>query len=316
MLRSRIAGTGSSVPSKILTNAELEGMVDTSDEWITSRTGIKERRIAGEDELPSTLSTRAALDALSMASITPEDLDLIIVATVTPDMVFPSTACFVQNNIKAVNAAAFDVSAACSGFLYALDIGDRYIRSGGMKNILVIGVDFFSRIINWQDRNTCVLFGDGAGAVVLVREDGDRGVLSTHIHSNGEAWETLYAPLNGTNGEGKVVMNGNETFKVAVRSMEDAAVEALSYNNVTGDDLTLFIPHQANARIIKATAQRLNLSMEKVFMNVDKYGNTSSASIPLALNEALRLGRIKEGDLLLMVTFGGGLTWASSLVRW
>ena len=325
MLRSKIIGTGSAVPSKVLTNKDLEKMVDTSDEWITTRTGIKERRVAGKGETPSVLAARAALKALEKASVKPEELDLIIVATVTPEMIFPSTACFVQNRIKAKKAVAFDISAACSGFLYALDTGDRYIRSGGVKKALIIGVDLFSRILNWKDRNTCVLFGDGAGAVVLENIEDDSGILSTHIHSNSDYHNILYAPLNGVyDASGSlaerekkgIVMQGNETFKIAVKSMEEVSIEALRHNNLKSDDLALFIPHQANARIIKAVAQRLDLPMEKVFMNIERYGNTSSASVPSALDEAVSLGRIKEGELLLMAAFGGGLTWGASLVRW
>lgn len=314
MVRSKVVGTGSYVPPKVLTNHDLERMVDTSDEWITSRTGIKERRIV-DRETPSDLATKAALKALKRSGLKAGDLDLIIVATVTPDMTFPSTACFVQEKIGASKAFAFDISAACSGFIYAIDVGDRYIRSGGVRSVLVIGVDIFSRILNWSDRTTCILFGDGAGAVIMTRSEGDRGILSTHLHSDGSYWRMLYAPLNGYGGPG-VKMHGNETFRVAVKMMEQVSLEALKYNDLTVEDVDLFIPHQANARIIRTTAQRLSIPMEKVYINIDRYGNTSAASIPIAIDEAFEEGRIKAGDIVLLTAFGGGFTWASSLIRW
>ncbi len=314
MERSRIIGTGSFVPDRRLTNHDLERMVDTSDEWIRSRTGIKERRIV-DGERPSELAAEAAIRALERAGLRGGDLDLIVVATVTPDMTFPSTACFVQERLGASRAAAFDIAAACSGFIYALDVGDRYIRSGGVRNVLVIGVDIFSRILDWSDRTTCILFGDGAGAVVMTRSGGDRGILSTHLHSDGSYWRMLYAPLNGC-GEPGVKMQGNETFKVAVRMMEQVSLEALRHNHLTIEDVDLFIPHQANARIIRTTAQRLSIPMEKVYMNIERYGNTSAASIPIAIDEAFGEGRIREGSVVLLAAFGGGFTWASSLIRW
>ncbi|MFQ5585265.1 MAG: beta-ketoacyl-ACP synthase III [Thermodesulfobacteriota bacterium] len=323
-MKARIVGTGSSVPAKVLTNTDLEGMVDTSDEWITTRTGIKERRIAVE-ETASGMATEAAGIALERAKTSPDKVDLIIVATVTPDRYFPSTACFVQSNLGIKRGAmAFDVSAACSGFLYALDVADRYVNSGASKKALVIGVDLFSKIIDWKDRKTCVLFGDGAGAVVLSAEEGNRGVLSTHSHSEGNLWRMLYTPsaitTYGTVGETDedpyLRMQGNELFKVAVRTMREACTEALNYHNVSPQDIALLIPHQANRRIIKATQERLGLTDAQVFLNLELYGNTSAGSIPLALDEAVRDGRIHEGDLILFVAFGGGLTWASALVRW
>jgi 3-oxoacyl-[acyl-carrier-protein] synthase-3 len=325
MMRARITGTGSFAPSKVLTNSDLEKMVDTSDEWIKTRTGIKERRIAEADETASDLATKAASQALEKAKVQSDELGLIIVATVTPDMIFPSTACFVQKNLKAQHASAFDVSAACSGFLYALDIGDKYITSGCVEKALIIGVDLFSKIINWGDRNTCILFGDGAGAVVLERNDAERGILSTHIYSDGNYSQILYAPESCTssdtfagavNDRKGVLMQGNETFKVAIKNIEDASMEALQHNNFTSDDVDLFIPHQANARIIKAVAERMKLPKEKVFTNIEKYGNTSAASIPFALDEAVTKKKLKEGDLLLLASFGGGLVWASALIRW
>jgi 3-oxoacyl-[acyl-carrier-protein] synthase-3 len=327
MAHARIRGTGSSVPEKVLTNSDLEKLVDTSDEWITTRTGIKERRIASDDEFTSTFATKAAQRALEMANVTPEEIDLIVVGTVTSDFPFPATACLVQNNLKASNAVAFDISAACSGFLFGLSIVDSFIKSGVAKKALVIGAETLSRITDWTDRNSCVLFGDGAGAVVVEAvEEADRGVLSTHVHSDGSYWELLHQPGYGSRnpaakrsaGENLAVikMQGNEVFKLAVRAMEDAAQQALAANNLTTTDIDLFISHQANRRIIDAIGKRLGLTEEQVFINLERYGNTSAASIPLALDEANRSGRIKTGDLLLLDSFGGGLTWASALIRW
>jgi len=326
MTRARITGTGSAVPDKVLTNLDLEKMVDTTDEWITTRTGIKERRIAAEGEYTSTFATRAAEKALAMAGVKAEELDLIIVATITADFPFPATACLVQNNIKAVNAAAFDVSAACSGFIYGLSMADKFIRTGSAKKVLVIGAEVLSRIVDWTDRNTCLLFGDGAGAVVVEACAGDYGILSSHIHSDGSYWELLYQPGCGSRNppvqktlDDKLiymVMEGNEVFKLAVRAMEDVANEALAANGMSTADIDLFIPHQANRRIIDAIGKRLDLTEKQVFINLDRYGNTSAASIPLALDEAIHASRIKEGDIVLFDAFGGGLTWGSALLRW
>jgi 3-oxoacyl-[acyl-carrier-protein] synthase III len=326
MIQARIIGTGSSVPDRILTNEDLEKMVETTDEWIVTRTGIKERRIAADDEFTSTFATRAAESALNMAGIPASELDLIIVATVTPDFPFPATACLVQNNLKASKAAAFDISAACSGFIYGLSIAGTYIKSGAAKKALVIGAETLTRITDWTDRNSCVLFGDGAGAVILEAHEGDRGILSTHIHSDGSYWELLHQPGGGSRNpvSAKVLderlasirMQGNEVFKLAVRAMGDAANEALTANNLRTDDVTLLIPHQANQRIIDSIGKRLGLSGERVFVNLDRYGNTSAASIPIALDEVNRSGRAKENDVFLLVSFGGGLTWASALMRW
>lgn len=324
MMRASIIGTGSYVPSRILKNQDLERMVDTSDEWIISRTGIKERRIV-DGETTNDIAEKAAKNALKAAGVSPKEIDLIIVGTVTPAMLFPSTACFVQSHIGANRGIpAFDISAACSGFLYALDVADKYIRAGISKKTLVIGVDIFSNIIDWKDRNTCVLFGDGAGAVVLSAEKGKSGILSTHIHADGHYWKMLYAPLgiasNPFHHKAKespyLKMQGNETFKIAVRTMGEACQEALDHNGLKAEDISLLIPHQANMRIIKATAERLGLPEEKVYINLDKYGNTSAGSIPLALDEAVKKGMVKKGDVILFVAFGGGLTWASALVRW
>lgn len=326
MAHARITGTGSSVPEKVLTNSDLEKMVDTTDEWITTRTGIKERRIASEGEFTSTFATKAAERALEMAGVAPEELDLIVVATVTPDFPFPATACLVQNNLKASKAAAFDVSAACSGFLYGLSIVNSIIKSGSAAKALVIGAETLTRITDWKDRNSCVLFGDGSGAVVLEAQSGDRGILSTHIHSDGSYWELLHQPACGSRNPADIrileermpfiKMQGNEVFKLAVRAMEDAANEALAANGMVKSDIDLFISHQANLRIIDAIGKRLKLSEDQVYVNLERFGNTSAASIPIALDEANRLGRVKEGDIVLLDSFGGGLTWASALMRW
>lgn len=323
----RIAGTGSALPGKILTNAELEQMIDTSDEWITTRTGIKERRIAIEGEYTSTFAAEAARRALAMAGVKPEELDLIILGTVTPDFPFPSTACIVQDLLGATNATAFDLSAACSGFIYGLSIAEKYIRSGAARKILVIGSEVLSRIVDWQDRNTCVLFGDGAGAAVLEASDGDHSLLSTHTFSNGSYWNLLYQSGSGSRNPATdsrtidekriyLSMEGNDVFKHAVRGMEEAAMKALDANGLSPSDISLLIPHQANRRIIDATAKRLGLGPERLFTNLHRYGNTSSASIPIALDEANRQGIIKPGSKLLMVAFGGGFTYGSALVEW
>lgn len=326
MTRARITGTGSSVPEKILTNFDLEKMVDTTDEWITTRTGIRERRMAGEGEYTSTFATQAAERALAMAGVKAADLDLLIVATITPDFPFPATACIVQSNLGATKAAAFDIAAACSGFVYGLSLADNAIRSGSARKVLVIGAEVLTRIIDWTDRNTCLLFGDGAGAVVIEAAEGERGILSTHMHSDGSYWELLYQPGCGSRNPAVqktlddrnifLVMQGNEVFKLAVRAMEDAALEALGANGLTPADIGLFIPHQANRRIIDAIGKRLGLGSDKVYVNLERYGNTSAASIPIALDEANRANRISEGDFVLFDAFGGGLTWGSALVRW
>ncbi len=309
-----------------MTNADFETMVDTSDEWITARTGIKERHIAAPEESSSTFALRAAQRALEMAGCAAGELDRIIVATITPDMPTPSTACVVQDRLGAARAASFDISAGCTGFLYGLSLGDSLIRSGMCEKILVIGVETLSKITDYQDRTTCVLFGDGAGSVVLERSEGDRGILSTHLYSDGTHGKLLYVPGGGsalpTNHDTVderahyLKMDGNKVFKIAVKSLEDAALKALEHNGVTGEDLALLIPHQANDRIIQAIAKRLNLGPEKVFVNIHKYGNTSSASVPIALDEANRQNRIKENDLLLLDAFGSGFTWGSALIRW
>jgi 3-oxoacyl-[acyl-carrier-protein] synthase III len=326
MMRSRIRGTGSAVPNKVLTNSDLEKIVETTNEWIIARTGISERRIAVDGEFTSTFATMAAEKALHMAGISAAELDIIVVATVTPDFPFPATACLVQNNLQAGNAVAFDISAACSGFMFALSIVDKYIKSGAVKKALVIGAEVLSRIVDWSDRNSCVLFGDGAGAVVIEAEAGEHGILSTHIHSDGSYWELLHQPACGNRNpaiqktlDARLMflkMQGNEVFKLAVRAMEDAAHEALEANNMKASDVDFFIPHQANKRIIDAIGKRLGIHGAQLVVNLERYGNTSSASIPIALDETNRDANIKEGDILLLDSFGGGLTWASTLVRW
>lgn len=329
MLRSRITGTGSHLPEKILTNADLERMVDTSDEWITTRTGIKERRIASEGEYTSTFAAEAARKALAMAGVKAEEIDLIILGTVTPDFPFPATACIVQHEIGAVNAAAFDLSAACSGFIYGLSIADKYIRCGEAKKVLVIGAEVLSRVVDWSDRNTCILFGDGSGAAVVEATEGESGLLSTHIFSNGSYWNTLYQPGCGNRNPATcdktiqeklfhIKMDGNDVFKHAVRAMEDASGIALEANGMSPADVSLLIPHQANRRIIDATAKRLGMAADdaRLFVNLHNYGNTSSASIPISIDEASRSGRIKPGDIVLLASFGGGFTYGSALLRW
>ncbi|MEI6213563.1 MAG: beta-ketoacyl-ACP synthase III [Desulfuromonadales bacterium] len=323
----RITGTGSCLPERILTNADLERMVDTSDEWITTRTGIKQRRIASDGEYTSTFAVRAARRAMEMAGVEAAELDLIILGTVTPDFPFPATSCIVQHEIGAINAAAFDISAACSGFVYGLSLAEKHIRLGAASKILVIGAEVLTRIVDWTDRNTCILFGDGAGAVIVEASDEPGGVLSTHIFSNGSYWNTLYQPGCGSRNPATsertlqdrlcfIRMEGNDVFKHAVRAMEEAACAALTANGMTPSDISLFIPHQANRRIIDAAVKRLGLSKEKVFLNLHNYGNTSSASIPITLDEANRSGRIAAGDIVLLDAFGGGFTYGSALIRW
>ena len=324
-MKARIAGTGSYVPERVLTNRDLERMVATSDAWIVDRTGIRERRIAAPGEACSDLGVRAAELALQAAGVDAAELDLILVATCTGDAPLPSTACIIQHRLGAVRAAACDLGAACCGFVYALAVGDAYVKTG-FRHVLVVGAEVMSMITDWTDRNTCVIFGDGAGAVVLTAEEGERGILSSHLHSDGSLWELICVPGGGSRippSEKMLAerlqymkMKGNETFKVAVKTLEDSAREALSANNLSVEDLDLYVPHQANARIISAVAARLGLPMEKVVLNMDRYGNTSAASIPLALDEAVRAGRVGEGSLVMMAAFGSGLTWASSLVRW
>ncbi len=320
-----ILGTGSYAPAKILTNAELSAMVETSDEWIQTRTGIRERRIAGPDERTSDLATAAARAAMTDAGVTAEQIDLVIVATVTGDMPMPATACIVQHKLGiAAHAACFDVAAACSGFLYALDTAWAMLGSGRYRHALVIGAEKMSSVVDWKDRSTCVLFGDAGGAVVLGPSKGSAEVLGTKLYSEGGYTDLLCIPPgnNGTHAPGtaaapgKVIMKGREIFKIAVREMEDAAREILEQHGLHADEISCVIPHQANLRIIDAIAQYLELPFERFFINVERYGNTSAASIPLALDEARRAGRVRPGDTTLLVAFGAGLTYGSALVRW
>jgi 3-oxoacyl-[acyl-carrier-protein] synthase-3 len=321
-----IIGTGSYVPERILTNAELEKTVETTDEWITSRTGIKERRIAAPDEPTSVMAANAARNAMEQAGVTAEEIDLIIVATVTPDTFFPSTACHVQRLLGAKKAACFDVSAACSGFLYGIEIAQQFIGAHTYNTVLVIGADKLSSIVNWQDRNTCVLFGDGAGAAILRNRGDSHGVITSYMGSDGNYGDILHMPGGGCaipitkeNVDQKLNtlhMNGRETFKQAVTSMLTAANKALEQSGLAVEDLTCIIPHQANIRIIEALADRLDVPLSNFHINLDKYGNTSAAAVAIALDEANRTGRFKVGDYILMVVFGGGLTYASSVVQW
>jgi len=321
-----IIGTGHFLPEKILTNADLERMVDTTDEWITTRTGIKQRRIVKPGVATSDIAAIAAKEALENAKLKPEDLDLIIIGTITPDMQFPATACLVQAKIGAKNAAAFDISAACSGFIYAISVAEALIRTGQYKNALVLGAEVLSSIVDWQDRNTCVLFGDGAGAAVLAPVD-EGGILSTHIGSNGNEAELLNMPAGGSrmpaseetlkNRMHYLKMSGNEVFKLAVKAMADAANKAAVKAGIMSiEEIDLIIPHQANMRILMAVANRLKLPETKLFLNVDRYGNMSSASTAVALYEAVKAGRIKKDDNIMLVAFGAGLTWAACVIKW
>lgn len=320
MIYSRIAGTGSYLPEKVLTNHDLEKMVETSDQWITERTGIKKRHIVADDETTTDLAYQAALKALEAADITKNEIDLIIVATTTPTRIFPSTASLLQEKLGIGGCPAFDIQAVCTGFVYALTVADKFIKAGGVNNVLVIGAEAFSRIIDWTDRNTCVLFGDGAGAVVLQASQ-QPGILSTHIHSDGNFNQLLHVPTGPGSRDfnedtAYVDMQGNEVFKVAVRTLSTIVDETLEANNMDKKDVDWLIPHQANIRIIAATARKLNMSMDHVVVTVDEHGNTSAASIPLALDVAVRDGRIKRGETLLFEAFGGGFTWGSALIQY
>ncbi len=305
-----ITGIGMYVPPRILTNHDLEKFLDTSDEWITTRTGIKERRIAEEWEKASDLGYEASKEAIEKAGISPKDIDVVIVATSTPDMIFPSTACFLSDKLKCNKPMAFDISAACSGFIYGLTLAKTFIASGQANNVLVVGTEVFSKIVDWNDRTTAVLFGDGAGAVVISRTNTDKGILSAVMRSDGSHWGSLYCPV----GE-KIKMRGRETFKLAIKNMAEASVKALEEANLTLDDIKLVIPHQANIRIINALAEKLNIPEEKVFANIHRYGNTSAATIPIAMYEALQEGRFGRGDNILLTAFGGGLTWGSVVIK-
>jgi len=305
---SKIISTGGYLPKKILTNKDLEKKVDTTHEWILERTGIEQRHIASDNESTSFMATKAAEDALKNSNLRSVDIDLIILATTTPDQIFPSTACIVQNNLN-INAPAFDIQAACTGFIYALSVADNYIRTGFSKNILVIGAEKYSNLLDWSDRSTCVLFGDGAGAAILSANK-DKGIISSLIHADGQYNDLLSVEKN------HIKMKGNEVFKVAVNTLSNLVDETLTKNNLDKADIDWLVPHQANLRIIKATAKKLSMPLERVVVTVNKHANTSAASIPLALNEAVRDGRIKEDQVILLEAFGSGFTWGSVLLRY
>jgi len=322
MTYSRIIGTGSYLPEKVLTNQDLAKKIDTSDEWIRERTGIKRRHIAADGETTSDLAVQAANRALDMAGLAADDIDLIVIGTTTPDKVFPATACIVQRKLGISGCGAFDVQAACSGFIYGLDVADRNIRTGGSTTALVIGAETLSRITNWEDRTTAVLFGDGAGAVILQAAE-EQGIISTHIHADGAQEELLHVPQGISQGydqmragEALISMNGNAVFRKAVGTLDAIARETLAGNNLEKEELDWLVPHQANLRIIAAAAKKLKLPMERVVVTVDEHANTSAASIPLALDCAVRDGRIKRGELLLLEAFGAGFTWGSAIVRY
>jgi 3-oxoacyl-[acyl-carrier-protein] synthase-3 len=321
-----VTGVGSYLPEKVLTNAELQKRVDTTDEWIITRTGIRERRLAAKNEFTSDMATQAALRAMRQAGVTADQLDLIIVATVTPDMVFPSTACLVQRKLGARRAAGFDLEAACSGFIYGLEIGHQFIMSRTYDTVLVIGAEKLSSIVNWQDRNTCVLFGDGAGAAILQNRPHSHGLLTAVMGADGEKSHLLSVPAGGcrcpasadsiASGLHFLRMDGRETFKNAVQAMCTAAQEALARCEIEISQIKCIIPHQANRRIIDAVGERLGARPDQIFINLDRYGNTSAASVAIALDEAVGSGRVQRGDLLLLVVFGGGLTWGAAIIEW
>ena len=323
---AHITGWGMAVPEKVLTNSDLEKIVDTNDEWIVSRTGIRERHIAGAGETTATLASDAAIRALEVAQLHPGDLDMIILSTSSPEHIFPATASYVQDQIGAVKAAAFDLLAACTGFVYALNLGSQAIKSNGANNVLVIGSETLSRVVNWKDRNTCILFGDGAGAFVMQPSEEPGGVISAVLRSDGSGADLLSIPAGGSrhpasmqtlyDGLHYIQMNGREVFRFATRVMAEASQQAVEAAGLTMDDIQLVIPHQANQRIIEAAARGLNIPMDRVMVNLERYGNTSTASIPIATVEAIEIGRLKPGDKTVMVAFGGGLTWGAALVEW
>ncbi|TYO97410.1 beta-ketoacyl-ACP synthase III [Desulfallas thermosapovorans] len=325
-IRAGIVGVGTYAPERVITNKELEQTLDTSDEWIFSRTGIRERRVVAEGEATSDQALIASRRALEDAGVHPEELDLIITATNTPDMIFPATGCLLQDRLGASRAGAFDLLAGCTGFIYGVIVGAQFISAGTANTVLVTGAETLSRVLDWEDRNTCVLFGDGAGAVVLRRVPDDRGIISTVLGSDGSGGRFLYQPAGGSRNPASAEtvaqnlhylhMNGREVFKFAVRAMEEGAQEVLRRAGMTGDEVDFLIPHQANIRIIEHAAKRMKLPMERVAVNVDRYGNTSTASVPLALEESLTSGKIKDGDNVIMIGFGAGLTWAGLMIKW
>jgi 3-oxoacyl-[acyl-carrier-protein] synthase-3 len=322
----RITGTGSAAPDRVLTNADLEKMVETSDEWITARTGIKERHIAPDGMAASDYAYKASIKALEAAGVNPEEIDLIVLGTVTPDSPLPSTACILQDKLKARNAAVIDIVAACSGFIYGLEYARAMIQTGQKEKALVVGVETLSKIVNWKDRNTCVLFGDGAGAAVLESSKKPGGIRAIYTRADGSLAHLLQVPAGGGrmplnldnigNGDRFIQMKGPEVFRSAVKAMGEAAISILKESDTKSSDINLMIPHQANIRIIEATAKRIKLSMDRVFVNIHKYGNTSAASVPIALDEAVRSNRIKPGDKIMLVSFGAGFTWGSALIEW
>jgi 3-oxoacyl-[acyl-carrier-protein] synthase-3 len=321
-----ISGTGMSVPERVVTNADLEKVVDTSDDWITTRTGIRERRIAGEGDSLSQYSIEAGQRALEAAGVAADEVDLIVLATVTPDMPIPATACTIQHELGCTNAPAFDLAAGCSGFLYAQSVAKQFLLTGRLRHVLVIGAELLSKYIDWKDRSTCVIFADGAGAVVMSRGETPRGVLSSALHCDGSMVDLICMPGGGALHPPSqamidqrlqyIQMKGNETFKMAVRCIIDVCREVLEAAELSTNDVDWFIPHQANQRIIDAVGQRLEISAERCYVNIDRYGNTSSASIPIALDEAVRAGKVRSGQIVLMAAFGAGLTWAASVARW
>jgi len=321
-----ITGIGSYLPRKILTNYDLEKMIDTTNDWIIQRTGIKERRIIENGVTTSDLATKASLKAMKDAKVSPKDLDMIITSTITPDHFFPSTSCYIQQKIGATRASAFDILAACAGFIYAISIGQSFVSSGAAKTVLVVGAECLSKITDYKDRTTCVLFGDGAGAVILQKSEKKHQILYTNLAADGSQADVLIMPGGGARNPASlesvqkrmhyIQFKGKEVFKLAINNITKLIIETAKKNNLKPKDIDLIIPHQSNLRIIEATMQKLGLPMEKAFVNIDKYGNTSSASIPIAIDEARKAGRLRKGNIVMLVAFGGGLTWGSSLIRW
>ena len=316
MIYSKITAVGGYLPLNILTNKDLEKLLDTSDEWIVTMTGIKERHIIGSDETTSDMAYKASLDAIQSSKINPQEIDLIIIATTTPDKIFPSTACSVQNKLGIGECPAFDIQAVCSGFIYALSIADKFISTGSKKNILVVGVDAMSKITDYTDRSNAILWGDGAGAVIVSASDRP-GIISTHIHSDGQYESLLHVPRSENIARKDTIeMQGNQVFKIAVNTLDRIVDETLKANNLKKSDIDWLVPHQANIRILEATAKKLDMSMDKVIVTIHKHGNTSAASIPLALNDGVKSGKIKQGETILMEAFGGGFTWGSALIKY